>query len=278
MGDFWADTALTPCGDGSFTRMLERDWEIWGPNGGYMAALALRAAGVHSGRARPANATVHFLGVANFDDPVVVTPTTLRDSRVATSVAVSIAQLGKPILQAMIWTLDPDLPGLEHDHAVAPNIAPWSELLSLQERFAAAGQAYEPNYRFWHNFEERSPEWIDDWDNRAAGDPSYLEWMRFVSAPPRDDPWAVAAQLLLLTDLGGWPAVCRRHIDSRYIAPTLDVSCEFHRLDSRDDWFLLQGHSPFAGEGLIGSHQHVWDTDGRLMASGVSHLLCKALR
>ena len=36
MGDFAADTELTAVGDGTFTRMLHRDWEIWGPNGGYM--------------------------------------------------------------------------------------------------------------------------------------------------------------------------------------------------------------------------------------------------
>ncbi|MCU1360752.1 MAG: hypothetical protein JWN99_2041, partial [Ilumatobacteraceae bacterium] len=48
MGDFQLDTALTagPAdGGSSFTRVLSRDWEIWGPNGGYVGALMLRAAG-----------------------------------------------------------------------------------------------------------------------------------------------------------------------------------------------------------------------------------------
>lgn len=64
MGDLAADTELTASGEGAFTRLRHRDWEIWGPNGGYLATLALRAAGLHCGRARPANITVHFLGVA----------------------------------------------------------------------------------------------------------------------------------------------------------------------------------------------------------------------
>ena len=55
-----------------------------------MAALALDAARRITGRPRPANATIHFLSAASFDQPVTVTPTVQRSTRVATSVRVAV--------------------------------------------------------------------------------------------------------------------------------------------------------------------------------------------
>src|SRR5262249_38784813 len=52
---------------GPYRPRLSRDWEIWGPNGGYVAAIALRAAGVATALRRPASLAGHFLGVADFD-------------------------------------------------------------------------------------------------------------------------------------------------------------------------------------------------------------------
>lgn len=277
MGDLAADTELTPTGDGSFTRLLHRDWEIWGPNGGYMAALALRAAGAHCGRARPANATVHFLGVAGFDEPVTITPTILRASKVATSVSVAIEQAGRPVLQALVWAVDDGLAGLDHTHGEPPAAPHWRDLMTTEERAAADGVEYVSNYRFWDNFEGRPTEWISDWANRRDLPPEYLHWYRFATGSA-SDAWLRAARLLLMVDLGAWPAVSRSHVQDAYIAPSIDVSCEFHRLDTDDDWYLLQGVSPHAGDGLVASHQQVWNDRGELLASGVSHLLCRPVR
>ena len=55
--------------------MVHRDWEIWGPCGGYVAAIALRAAGAESPFARPASFFCHYLSVADFAPvDLVVTP------------------------------------------------------------------------------------------------------------------------------------------------------------------------------------------------------------
>ena len=53
MGDLAVDTEVVG-GDGHFTAQLSSDWEIWGPNGGYVAAVLLRAAGAHTRFDRPA--------------------------------------------------------------------------------------------------------------------------------------------------------------------------------------------------------------------------------
>jgi len=91
MGDLAADTAVEGS-DGRYQAALSRDWEIWGPNGGYIAAVALRAAGAYSRFDRPITLVGHFLGVADFDAPVDLDVTTLREAKRAQSVRVSMTQ------------------------------------------------------------------------------------------------------------------------------------------------------------------------------------------
>ncbi len=278
MGDLAVDTTLADRGDGAYSAELSRDWEIWGPNGGYMSAFALEAARHASGRPRPVNATVHFLSAASFDRPITVTPTVQRATRVATSVRVAVSQGDRPVLEAMIWAADDDLPGLQHDGPPPPaDVGRWSDLPTMDERWAASGRERPSTYRFWDNVEQRPPHWIDDWDNRRDQDAVYLDWIRF-TAVGVDGPWAEAARQLLLVDLGAWPAATRKHVQSDHIAPSIDVSCEFHDLGPNSGWYLLRGESPVAGNGLIASHQEVWDDGGRLLASGISHLLCRPIR
>ena len=278
MGDLASDTELSKHDDGTFSRLLHRDWEIWGPNGGYLATLALRAAGIHCGRARPANITVHFLGVANFDEPVRIVPATLRATKVATSVSVRIEQAGRPVLQAMVWAIDDGLAGLVHSLWEDGFLDEWSELPTFQERLAAEGVEEQQHYRFWDNFEQRPTEWISDWVNRGPLEPVYENLLRFDSQPTENGPWLEASRLLVLVDLGGWPAASRAHVQDDVIAPSIDVSCEFHRLQARPGWYFLRGVSPFAGDGLVASRQVVLDDGGTLLASGISHMLCRPVR
>src|SRR6266576_6819006 len=99
MGDLAIDTAVDG-GDGRYTARLSRDWEIWGPNGGYVASIALRGAGAHARFDRPASLVGHFLGVASFDAPLEVRVTTLRAAKRAESIRVSLTQGDQPIFDA----------------------------------------------------------------------------------------------------------------------------------------------------------------------------------
>jgi len=47
MGNLADDTEVSGADD-HYVARLSRDWEIWGPNGGYLASVAIRAAGAHS--------------------------------------------------------------------------------------------------------------------------------------------------------------------------------------------------------------------------------------
>jgi hypothetical protein len=82
MGKFQDDTVLTEQG-GRLFATLSRDWEIWGPNGGYVAAIALRAAGkIAPAGHGPATISVQYLSVAQFADvEAVVEPVPASTSR-----------------------------------------------------------------------------------------------------------------------------------------------------------------------------------------------------
>src|SRR5262249_25256892 len=101
MGDLAVDTAIERS-DGRAQARLSRDWEMWGPNGGYLAVIALRGAGARTPLRRPATFTCHFLGVADFG-VVDLDVRVVRESRRAASIAVSMTQAGKPVLEALAW-------------------------------------------------------------------------------------------------------------------------------------------------------------------------------
>ena len=104
MGDLAVDTAVESLGDGRYRAQLNQDWEIWGPEGGYVAAIALRAAGAEARLHRPASFSCHYLGVASFD-AVDLEVTTVRSGRNAESFRVSMTQEGRAILDATLWTI-----------------------------------------------------------------------------------------------------------------------------------------------------------------------------
>jgi acyl-CoA thioesterase-2 len=278
MGDLGVDTAVVG-GDGDYTATLSADWEIWGPMGGYVASTALRAAGAHTAFPRPASLVGHFLGVAAFGSVDIAT-TTLRRAKKAESVRVSVTQQETPVFEALVWAVADDLGALAHEEVAPPPAAgvPHDHPTVL-ERLAAAGLEPDPPFPFWTNFEGRPLDWIDDPSERVPGAAEWSEWLRFLPDPDTRDPWIDAARLLILVDIGSWPSVVRRHVDTQGMyAPSIDLACHFHRLRPDSQYLLAHGTSPSGADGLITSHQSVWSDDGTFLASGVSQLLCRPAR
>lgn len=280
MGNLAEDTAVEG-GDGRYTATFSKDWEIWGPNGGYVAAVLLRAAGAHSRFARPASLVCHYLGVADFDT-VDIETTSLRTAKRAESVRVSITQQGKPIADGMVWCVDDDLEGLAHDAAPAPEVPEPSELKSMAELMAGQGQGGPP-FRFWMNFEERPPQWVpwEEWEKRTDFEHRLTTWLRYApeSTFP-DDPYVDAARSLILVDTFQWPAASRGYKPGTltHQAPSLDLAISFHALEPASEWLLVEATSPYAGDGLVGGRASVWSHDRKLLASGGQQMLCRPIR
>lgn len=278
MGDLGADTAVEvvePVADGigRYRAVVSDDWEIWGPCGGYVASLALRAAGAQTTLARPVSFSCHYLGIARFDD-VELTVRTLRSGRTVESFAVSMRQDGRPILDAMVLASTGD-GALEHDVAAAPEVPDPGALRSVAERAAEAG-APAP-YRFWEGIDSRPVDWRDDWPPAEPVEPTWRQWERFLPTATFDDPWVDACRSVMWVDVGGWPAAHGHHAwqSPPWVAVNVDLYVAFHQPRPASEFLLLDAHAPVAADGLVGYRCAVWSEDRTLVASGGGQLLCR---
>ena len=102
MGNFDTDTSLTGSA-GRYEAKLSEDWRVWGPAGGYVAAVALRAAGMEAQIKRPASFSGHFLRIGDFRE-VELEVTPLHAGRRSESIHVVMRQYGRPIFQGILRT------------------------------------------------------------------------------------------------------------------------------------------------------------------------------
>ncbi len=276
MGDLDLDTRLTG-GDGAYGAVLSEDWGIWGPNGGYVGALLLRAAGAHTELLRPASIAVTFLARGDYA-PVQLATRTLRRTRRAEAVAVSMTQDGRPVAEALAWFVLDDLPGLDHDLAPLPDVPPAGDLPTDAERLQAVG--VEQSFRFFDNLDQHSVHWSDQWPPAAALPPPSDTWCRFKPTARFDDPVVDAGRLVIVLDTMGWPAAHHHHAwrwpaDTQpWVAPSLDLHVRFHRFVPASEWLFSRVEAPVATHGLLSSEGRAWSEDGTLLASAASQMLC----
>lgn len=264
MADFDLDTRVEGR-DGRYGASLSKAWEIWGPNGGYLASIALRAAGAEASIARPVCISGHFLRPGRFA-PVDLDVAVLQRGRRSESLRVGIRQEGRPLFEALVRTAAVG-EGLEHDYVEAPPVDPPE---SLGEQKWDGGR-----HPFWQNFDSR---WVQPPpsppEGREAMPPHWISWHRLPMQAPLDDPFLEAARSLLLLDTLGWPAACMPHPDSAFIAPNLDVAVWFHAAAPASEWLLAEIRSPRGGAGLISTQGRIFSHDRRLLASGGAQLFC----
>jgi acyl-CoA thioesterase-2 len=120
VGNFTIESAVAPVGTGRYIGHVSPAWEIWGPNGGYLASLALRAAGLGSPFTRPASFFCHYVRPARFDE-VEITVLAVRQGRTSCSQQVEMRQDGSPVLTGLVWSVASS-DGLEHHMAAPPCI------------------------------------------------------------------------------------------------------------------------------------------------------------
>ena len=166
MGDFIGQTAVEEIGEGRYRALLSTDWVTWGPAGGYVAAVALRAAAAASSFGRPASFMCHFLSVASFDD-VELRVERRRSGRRSEALQVEMTQDGKRILDASVWAVDATQ-GLEHDYTQAPDVPEVEKLKDIAELVD------RPLPGMYANFDRRPTDWQDASD-RVPREPMMRE-------------------------------------------------------------------------------------------------------
>jgi len=275
MGDLGRDTAVEGS-DGHYRGTLSKEWEIWGPMGGYLASFAMRAAGAESSFAKPASFFCHYLGVAAFE-AIDITVDKRRAGRNAEALRVEITQGDRTIMDANVWCVA-DVDGLEHELTAPPDVAGPDGVPSFEELFADDPDAGPP-FPFWNNFEARPLDFRKEWPPPEALPPVFQEWLRFVPRSTFDDPWVDACRALICVDVVSWPAASRPHMykQPNIIAPSMDLYVAFHDAAPADPWLLLDGHSTWAAGGLMNWTGNLWSSERRLVASGMGQLLCRTV-
>ncbi|MGP8297714.1 thioesterase family protein [Streptomyces inhibens] len=276
MGDLQSDTEVTG-GDGKWVAKVSNDWRLWSPNGGYLATIALRAAGREAPGMRPASLECHFL---NSPEPgeVELTTVSLRRSGRAHSIRVSMHQDRRPVLEAIVWAVRPDLNGLPFRTVAPPDGIPHPESLEPMERLLPPErQSRRP---FWQHLEERlvQPAGHLRWPEVPGETPERLSWLRYRPEPCFTDPFVDAGRAVIAIDVFIFAAAVfvLRKDQLTHIAPTLSLSVAFHRLRPAAEWLLLHIKDTFVGDGLVGGRGLVWSPDGTLIASGGAQQLCRA--
>jgi len=263
MADFLEDTriAVIPGHTDLYRAELSPKWAVWGPNGGYLAAIALRAAMARSRAARPASIQCHFLAVGEFA-PVDVRVVPVGGGKRAESLRVEMMQHDRLLLAATIWMVDDGLQGYTHDFASAPDVPGPQALRGYQD---LAGEEYEQWYPIWRSIEGRPVQW-----RQPPGRPEWYAWLRFTdTAIP--DRQADALRQLFWLDFPGWNATIAAHAwPFPFLAPNLDLTVQFHRFAPQETWMLADGVALLAEDGLVGCVSRLWSEDGRLLATGTS--------
>jgi acyl-CoA thioesterase len=262
MGALQDDTRMT--GTGPWRLRLSRDWELWGPNGGYLSAVALRAAGAAvGGDRRPVSYSCQYLRTGTFAD-TAVSAEVMREGRTATCVNVRLEQSGQALLQAQVWSASPR----EGPHAAvtaAPAAPPPEGLTQLPDMSPDA-----PGAAFRNNFDRRPvpPQAAD----LAQG--HMQQWFRYRGYDGGGDAFLDAARSVLLIDTMVLPA----HVHGQggrigYQATTLSLNVAFHRPAPEKGWLLADARSEQAADGAIHGEVLIWTEDQRLIASGSSTLV-----
>jgi acyl-CoA thioesterase len=139
--------------------------------------------------------------------------------------------------------------------------------------FQTLRTAQHRHFAFWDNFDRRvlQPEM---WQiPRPSLAPRWLEWYRLRQKLPTHDGFLQAARATILIDTLCWPAAWLRHVDERYIAPSLDLTVWFHR-EADSEWLLADARSAVAEAGLVSGTCQIWSEQRTLLATGGSQLMC----
>src|SRR3954469_8683020 len=136
MSKFDQDTSVSEIEAGVFEGHVNRDWWIvFGPNGGFLAAMLVKAMGaaVDDHARAPRALTIHYTA-APAEGPVRISTTIERTGRSMTTVTARMEQRGRLIALAIGAFSSGRLPALEFDEVPAPEIPPPEEVRVAEPR------------------------------------------------------------------------------------------------------------------------------------------------
>lgn len=274
MIDFETATTLFDSSNG-YTVNLSTDWAGVGtPNGGYLAVIALRAAGRSSPDKRPASFSCQFLASPQFG-PIDVKVTPAKEGKRAAAYRVELVQNDRLCLQAIVWAVAQEGEGFNYETDAAPEIPSPDTLLPFNE---AIPDDDSPDAPVFLQIDNRP---VEDWQSQTSTAPKIprdLSWNRFQPDPIFTDRFLDAGRILVASDIVAFWPMSRLHgpgfTKLKYFAPNIDLTFQFHT-DTRDhQWLLTDATAESASNGTVASILRVWGEDQQLLATGTSTMFC----
>lgn len=252
---FDRDTALAPV-DGGFEARIDPGWWIVrGPNGGYLAAILLRASMAVAGDAdrAPVTLTTHYVRPP-VEGPALVQAEVVRRGRSVTTVTSRMTQQGHLVAFATTALSTPRAGSLEFHDLRPPAVPPPGECGSFPPHDAVMRIPINDRY------ESR-------W---ALGDPPFSGgsraesggWMRTEDAREVDG-------LLVAALADGWvPALFSRLTERTTLVPTVEMTVYFRGPLPRPagEYVLGVFRSRVAAGGYMEEDGELWSEDGVLLA------------
>ena len=256
MARFDADTAVTPLGGGRYAARMDRGWWIErGPNGGYVAAVVLRAlqAEVGDPARAPRSLTVHYLAPPA-EGAVEVHVTVERAGRSLTFCSARLVQADR-LLATALSAFAPGMDGPSFADRRPPVVRAPHELAVMPDAFAN-GTSIPMRQRY----EFRLALGAEPFSNAPQAEVG--GWIRLREPRPYDAPLVAA-----ITD--AWvPPIFVKSSD-RIGVPTVDLTVHFRSpLDGLDptEPLLCAFRSHVAANGFVEEDGEIWAPDGRLLA------------
>lgn len=262
---FDRDTAVTALGDGVFGASMDPGWWVVSPNGGYVAAVVLRAlaAAVDDPQRAARSFTLHYLS-RPMEGPVQVETRVERRGRSLTSTSARLVQDGRVLGLALAAFSRPRSRELDFTEEEPPSAPP-------PERCATLPRRIPVHHRFEHRWAVGKPPFEGGHEARGGG------WIRLA---PDEGTRAVDA-VLAAAYSDAWPPALFSRLAAHGLGggvPTVDLTVHFRASlpleGARDDEFTLAlFRSRLAREGFIEEDGELWSRDGRLIALSRQHAI-----
>jgi acyl-CoA thioesterase len=258
---FDADTALEPAGELAWRAWAPDHWFVGrGPNGGFLAAVAARAAEAAAGRPLRSLA-LHFVA-APAVGPLDVAVTLERGGRSYTGASLRIEQDGRPMTLGLATLGELPDEGAEWDATAMPEAKPLAETQPVP--FEDAGIP-----AFMRNYDMR-------WALGSEGSvPGSGGWIRTTEPRALDAPLVAA-----MTD--AWAPAAFVALGRVVAAPTLDLTVHFRRPlpvagMAPDDYVLGRFRSRLSVAGVWEEDGELWSPGGELIAQSRQLALVREL-
>ena len=252
--EFDEDTAVEAVGGGTYAAAITPRWNVGDkPNGGYLLAIALRAAAAQSPLPHPFTATAHYLRAAA-PGAVLCDVEVVRAGRTHATIEVRVLQQDAEIVRVLSTFGDlTALDGATVAAATPPEIPPIEECLRGRARLPGGGVVAMAE-RFEIAAHPASLGW-------ARGTPSGRAfvgaWMKLVDGR-EPDPLSVA----MITDALPPPVF---ELGAAGWVPTIELTTHIRSVPA-PGWLRVFATTRFLQGGYLEEDAEVWDSTDTLVA------------